>query len=51
MVDETVKHVKKRSTSIIAYGAGENLRGVVCSIWALHTTKKFLLAPSTENAS
>lgn len=44
MVNETVKHIRERTTSIIAYGATENLFGVLCSIQALHSRKKFLLA-------
>lgn len=44
MVNETVKHIRERTTRIIAYGARENLFGILCSIQALCSRNKFLLA-------
>lgn len=44
MINETVKHIRERTTSIIAYGTRENLFGILCSIQALHSRKKLLLA-------
>jgi len=44
MVKETVKHISEATTSIIAYGARENLFGILCSIQALHSRNKFLMA-------
>lgn len=44
-VNEIVKHIREKSTSIFAYGATENLFGILCSsIQALHSRKNFLLA-------
>lgn len=44
MVNDTVKHIREKTTCIIAYDATENLFGVLCSIQALHSRKNFLLA-------
>lgn len=48
MVNETVKHIREITTSITAYGARENLFGILCSIQALHSKKTFLLAKAQK---
>lgn len=44
MANEIVKHIREKTTSIIAYGATENLFGILCNIQTLYSRKNFLLA-------
>lgn len=48
MVNETVKHTRERTTSIIAYGGRENLFCILFSIQALHSKKTFLPAKAQK---